>query len=153
MKPFTRNPKDFWAGILYMTLGLSAILMAKDYGMGSALKMGPGYFPIFLGVVLTCIGAISFIRSFILSGEAVSGFAVKGLMMILVATLLTGFLIRSAGVAVALPLMVVITAAASIHFRWKPTLALAVGITIFCTLVFIKGLGIILPIFGSWYWI
>lgn len=145
-----RAPKDFWAGFLYVALGGGAIYLARDYGLGSALKMGPGYFPTLLGGVLVAIGVISLLRSFVVSGEPVSGFAGKGLILVLAATLLAGLLIRNAGLVAALPLLIVVSAYASVRFRWGPTLALAVGLTLFCSLVFVKGLGIPMPLLGSW---
>lgn len=151
MPSFIRNPKDFWTALIYMALGLAAIFLARDYGMGTALKMGPGYFPSFLGGVLALIGVVSLIRSLVRPGEAIDAFALKPLLLVLGATLLTGFLVRDAGLIVALPLLVMISAYASIKFRWWAALALAIGLTVFCVLIFVKGLGIPLPILGSWF--
>lgn len=146
-----RNPKDFFSGIIYVVIGLGAVFIARDYGMGAALKMGPGYFPVILGGALTLIGVASLIRSFLRPGSRIGAFAAKGLMLVLVGTLLTGFLVRNAGLVVALPVLVLITAYASIKFRWGPTLALTVGLTIFCILIFVKGLGLPLPLLGPWF--
>jgi putative tricarboxylic transport membrane protein len=51
---------------------------------------------------------------------------------------------------IALPLLVIISALASSQFRWVPTIALAAGLTVFCAFVFIKGLGVPLPLIGPW---
>ena len=75
----TRNPKDFWTGLLYILFGSSAILIARDYGMGTGGRMGPAYFPNILGGLLIVIGAISVIRSFIAHGAPIGTFAFKGL--------------------------------------------------------------------------
>ena len=146
-----RNPKDFWSGLIYVFFGSSAILIAREYGMGTAVKMGPAYFPTILGGLLLIIGAASVIRSFIVSGVPVSAFAFKGLALVSVSVLVFGFIVRGAGLAVALPLLIVISALASAKFRWRPTLIMAAGLTVFCVLVFLKGLGIPLPILGSWF--
>ena len=146
-----RNPKDFWTGLIYIFFGSSAILIAREYGMGTAVKMGPAYFPTILGGLLLIIGAASVIRSFIVSGVPVSAFAFKGLALVSVSVLVFGFIVRGAGLAVALPLLIVISALASAKFRWRPTLIMAAGLTVFCVLVFLKGLGIPLPILGSWF--
>ena len=74
----TRNPKDFWTGLLYILFGSSAILIARDYGMGTG-EEGPAYFPNILGGLLIVIGAISVIRSFIAHGAPIGTFAFKGL--------------------------------------------------------------------------
>jgi hypothetical protein len=146
-----RNAKDFWTGLIYVFFGATAILVARDYGMGTAVKMGPAYFPTILGGLLVGIGVISVIRSFIIPGAPIAAFAFKGLILVSVSALVFGFLVRRAGLAVALPLLVIISAYASTRFRWRPTLLIAAGLTVFCVLVFLKGLGIPLPIIGPWF--
>ena len=146
-----RNAKDFWTGLIYIFFGSSAIIIGREYGMGTAIKMGPAYFPTILGGLLVGIGVISVIRSFIVRGTPVGAFAFKGLTLVTVSALVFGFLVRRAGLAVALPLLVIISAYASTRFRWRPTLLIAAGLTVFCALVFLKGLGIPLPIIGPWF--
>ena len=146
-----RNPKDFWAGIIYIVIGLGAVFLARDYELGSAFKMGAGYFPTVLGGLLAAIGLASVIRSLLRDGEPIGEFAVKGMLLVTVGTLLTGFLFRRAGIVVALPLLILITSYASIKFRWGASLALAVGVTTFCVVVFAYGLGLPLPILGKWF--
>jgi hypothetical protein len=147
----SRNPKDFWTGLIYIVFGASAMLIARDYSMGTAIKMGPAYFPTILGGLLALIGVISVIRSFIIPGTPVGTSAFKGLILVTVSVLLFGFIVREAGLAVALPLLTVISAVASAKFRWRPTLIMAAGLTVFCVLVFLKGLGIPLPVIGPWF--
>ena len=151
MTSFIRSAKDFWTGLIYIFFGSSAIFIAREYGLGTGVKMGPAYFPTVLGGLLVCIGAISVIRSFIVSGPPIGAFAFKGMVLITLSVLLFGFAVRGAGLAVALPLLVVISASASTRFRWRPTILMAVGITIFCVLVFLKALGIPLPVIGPWF--
>jgi|SRR5919108_1787158 putative tricarboxylic transport membrane protein len=146
-----RNPKDFWTGVIYIAFGVVAYVVGRDYGMGTALRMGPGYFPTVLAGILVVIGVIALLRSFIQPGPPIGAFAFKGLLLVVVSTLLFGLIVREAGLAIALPLLVVISAYASVHFRWGPTIALAAGLTLFCVLVFLKGLGVPLPILGSWF--
>ncbi len=146
-----RNPKDFWTGIIYILFGTGAFLVARDYPIGTALKMGPGYFPTILSILLALIGIVSLARSFIARGSPVGGFAVKGLAVVLGATVLFGLVLRGGGLIVALPLLVVASAAASSRFRWRQAFLLAAGLTLFCTLIFLKGLGLPIPIVGSWF--
>ena len=146
-----RSPKDFWAGVLYIAFGLSAIVIGREYGLGTALRMGPAYFPAVLGAVLTLIGSISLVRSFLKPGEPVGGLALKPMILITVAILLFGFLVRGAGLVVVIPLLIITTAYGSIHFRWGASILLAIGMTVFCVLVFSKGLGVPLPILGPWF--
>jgi hypothetical protein len=146
-----RGPKDFWSGLLYIFFGMSAVVIARDYDMGTALRMGPAYFPTILGWLLAAIGGVSVVRAFIVAGEPVGGLAIKPLAIVVGATLLFGFTVRQAGLAVALPMLVVISAAASRRFRWAATLVLAAALTIFCVFVFRKWLGVPLPILGEWF--
>ena len=53
-----RSPRDFWAGVLYAGFGAAAVLMARDFGMGSGARMGPAYFPTVLGSLLFVVGAV-----------------------------------------------------------------------------------------------
>jgi hypothetical protein len=145
------SPKDFWSGLIYIFFGLSAVIIAREYGMGSALRMGPAYFPTLLGWLLAAIGAISAIRGFVIRGTPIGGFAVRPLLIVIAAALFFGFTIRGAGMVVALPILVIFSATASSRFSWKRTLLLAAGLTVFCVLVFIKGLGVPLPIVGPWF--
>jgi hypothetical protein len=146
-----RNPKDFWTGIIYVLSGSSAFIIARDYQMGTALKMGPGYFPTILSVLLVLVGTISLIRSFARQGSPVDRFTVKGLVVVLGATVLFGLLLRGGGLIVALPVLVVGSAAASSRFRWRQSLLLGAGLTLACTLIFLKGLGVPIPMVGSWF--
>ncbi|MPZ76392.1 MAG: hypothetical protein GEU77_07690 [Deltaproteobacteria bacterium] len=70
--------------------------------------------------------------------------------LILGSVLLFGFIVRGAGLAVAVPLLVIISACASIHFRWGIDDRVGRGSAVFCILVFVTGLGVPLPILGPW---
>ncbi len=147
----TSNSSDFWAGIIYIAFGVTALAAAHDYGMGTALKMGPGYFPTALAWILTAIGVVSAIRGLRGKGEPVSGFTLRGILLIAGPIVLFAALLRGAGLLIALPLLILTSAYASTHFNLVRTLLLAAGLTIFCSLVFIKGLGIPMPLLGTWF--
>ena len=59
-----KNGKDFWAGLMFVGAGLSFVLVSQNYPMGSAVRMGPAYFPTMLGGLLAILGAVVFIRAF-----------------------------------------------------------------------------------------
>jgi putative tricarboxylic transport membrane protein len=150
LRSLIRSPKDFCAALIYLAVGLSALYVGSELPMGTALKMGPAYFPAVLGWLLAFIGLLSLIRSFLRKGGPIPPFAWKPLLLITGATVVFGLVVRGAGLLVALPLFVVMTAMASAKFRVVPTLVLAAGATIFCALVFVKGLGVPLPLIGRW---
>ncbi len=60
-----KNGKDFWAGLMFMGFGLSFMLVAQNYPMGSAVRMGPAYFPTVLGAMLAVLGGMVFFRAFV----------------------------------------------------------------------------------------
>jgi Tripartite tricarboxylate transporter TctB family len=151
MGSFIRNPKDFWTGVLYVAFGVAAIWIGRNYSFGTAGRMGPGYFPNVLGGLLLIIGGVALVRSFIEPGEGIGAIAWKPLFLVLLATFLFGVLINTAGLLVALPALVLVSAAASQKFRfeWGASAGL-VGLLAFCSLVFVKGLGVPMPLVGPW---
>ncbi len=151
MSSLIRSPKDFCAALIYLAIGLSAIFIGRELPMGTALKMGPAYFPAVLGWLLSFVGLISLLRSFHRNAAPIPAFAWRPLLLITGATVVFGLLVRGVGLAIALPLFVIMTAFASVKFRWAPSLALAAGATAFCALVFVKGLGVPLPLIGRWF--
>jgi putative tricarboxylic transport membrane protein len=147
-----RNPKDFWAGALYLSLGVAVVWIGRNYALGTSARMGPGYFPTVVGAILALLGAISIGRSLVRSGEAISAIAWRPLSLVLGATLLFGLLLERAGLLIALPAMIVVGALASRHSRLDLTSIVAlVGITAFCVLVFVAALGVPMPLLGSWF--
>jgi hypothetical protein len=113
--------------------------------------MGPGYFPAVLGGILTLLGLIAVARSFFGKGVPLGEFAIKETFLILLAVVLFGVLLRGAGLLVAVTVLVMVSAYASGKFEWKSTLALAIGGAIFCAAVFVLGLGVPMPLGGSWF--
>lgn len=146
-----RNPADFWAGLIYIAFGATGIVAAQDYGLGTALRMGPGYFPMLLAGLLTFLGIISVLRGLRVKGDDVTRLNLRGILLIAGPIMLFAFLIRTAGLLIALPVLIYCSAYASAHFNLLRTTLLAAGLTAFCSLVFVKGLGIPLPLLGTWF--
>lgn len=150
MPTLVKHPKDFWTGVIFLVVGLSAVLIGRDYSMGSAARMGPAYFPSVLGGLLTLIGALAVFRSLRKQGEAIEKFHLKELAIVLGGVVLFGALVRGAGLAPAAVVLIVISAYASPSFKWKEALLLGVAMAGFAVLVFIKLLGLPLAAFGPW---
>lgn len=151
MRVLISNPKDFWSGAIFIGFGLTAVLIGRDYSMGTAGRMGPGYFPTILGGLLATIGAVAVVRSMLTQGAAISRFTLKGLGLVLGATLLFGVLVRGAGLPIAIVVMVLLSGLASIKFKLVPFAIVAIGMAIFCSLVFVKALGLPMPLIGNWF--
>ena len=147
-----RAEKDFWAGLLYAVLAIAFLWFGRDYRMGAASRMGPGYFPLTLGWILLGFGVVSVARSFLTDGGPVGGIAWKKLSIVTLAILVFAVLIGKAGLIFALPALVIISALASEQSVYDlKALLVLVALTIFCIVVFVKGLGVPMPIFGSWF--
>ncbi len=145
------SPKDFWTGLIYIAFGGAAGWIGSAYNMGTAGRMGPGYFPKVLAGMLIVLGLISLGRSFVSKGEPISRIAFKPLVLVLLACASFGFLVNRAGLIVALAALVLVSAAGSREFKldWMALGGLVLLIT-FCSLVFVKGLGIPMPLLGTW---
>jgi len=114
--------------------------------------MGPGYFPTVLGWVLAVFGVVSIGRSFVRPGEPISAIAWRPLLLVLGATVLFGFLLPRAGLLIALPCLIVVGALGSRNSRLDATsIAALVGLVAFCVVVFVKGLGVPMPLIGTWF--
>ncbi len=151
MLSFIRHPKDFWTGVIFICIGLAAVIIGRDYTMGTAGKMGPAYFPTILGGLLSLIGLAAMVRSFFRDGEPIGKFAVKETLLILTGVLLFGFLVRGAGLVVAVFAIIMFSAYASSKFKWVPAIALAIGAAVFAVVVFVELLGLPIAIFGPWF--
>lgn len=148
MRAYLRNPKDFWTGVLFIGFGIAFMLVAQDYPMGSARRMGPAYFPVILGGVLALIGVATAGRGLVTRGTPVGVFALKKAALVTCATVAFAMLVRDAGLVVSVILLTLMGASASAHFRWRSGLMLAISLAVFCVLVFVKGLGLALPVMG-----
>lgn len=147
-----KSQRDFWAGLLFVVVGIAFAIGARTYNMGDSARPGPGYFPFGLGVILAVMGAFILFEALTVEtsdGEPVGAFAWRPIGVITFAVVLFGLLLPKLGMVVALPLLVFISAMASDEFHWLTAAISAVVLTIFAWLVFIKGLSLTIPLFPS----
>jgi hypothetical protein len=144
-----RAPKDFWAGVMFFGFAVVAVLAARGYSLGSAGRMGPGYFPLLLGLVLGGLGALLIGRSLVLDGEPVPRLHVVPLAIIAVAVCLFGLAIEPLGLVVSLTILIVLSAWAGPQFRLIETMALALALIVFSVGVFVYALGLTLNTWPS----
>ena len=152
MSSVVKSPKDFWTGVLYFGFGAIAFWVARDYSFGTASRMGAGYFPTVLSGLLMFFGVLALLRGVTKRGAPFGAFAWKPALIITASTLAFGVLLTRAGLIVSLLVLIFGSASASAKFRfeWRATL-LALVLIAFCVLVFIKGLGLPMPLLGSWF--
>lgn len=142
MKFDWRNNRDFFAGLMYISLGALAMWMARDYPFGSALRMGPGYFPTVLGGIMIAFG-IAVLAMGVKNNEKIKGnWSLRAMLLLPVATVTYGIVIEELGFIPALLALIPIAASAGNQFSWKEVVPLTIGLTILSVLLFIYGLGL-----------
>ena len=140
------NPKDFWAGVLYVVFGLATVLIALNYSAGTAGRMGPGYFPRGLGSLMILLGAVLSIRAMRIPGTRIRLGSPKPLLVVLGSVVLFGLTIPVIGMAAATVLLVIVASAASSEFRWKEAVVASLAVAVFAVGVFAYGLGVQMPV-------
>jgi hypothetical protein len=150
VKPELWNNRDFLAGLLFIVLGGLAVALARDYPIGSTMRMGPGYFPTVLGGILLLFGVYVLLRG-VRFGERVKGeWGYRPLALIALSIVLFGFLLDRVGMVPAIVATLFVAAAAGREFRLKEVLLLAVVMTAFSVAVFSYGLKLPYPLLGGY---
>ncbi|MGL4236385.1 tripartite tricarboxylate transporter TctB family protein [Tabrizicola sp.] len=144
------NRSDFGAGAIFILFGAFFGIQAMGLELGRAIKMGPGYFPLVLAGFLVVLGLALCVRAFLAEGAPFGVFAGRGAVFILAAPIFFGLTVRGLGFVPTVFLTAVIAAFASRKMRLIEILLMAVGLTLFATLVFSYGLGLPLRRFGPW---
>jgi hypothetical protein len=92
-----KNGKDFWAGLMFLGAGIGFMIVSRNYPMGTAVRMGPAYFPTVLGGLMAVLGAIIFLRAFVSKiHHSVDVFPFRWVMMV-AGGVLAGIMYASAG--------------------------------------------------------
>ena len=141
-----KSPKDFWAGLMFIAFGLFFMIGARNYELGSAARMGPAYFPTMLGGLIAVVGAIVMVQSLVVKGGKVAAIPLRLIFLITVSLLVFGYLLKPLGLVLSLALLVVLSAFAGHEFKLKEVLILSVALVILSVLVFVKGLGLPVPL-------
>lgn len=142
-----RDKKDFNTGVLYIVIGGFFALWASNYPIGSAVRMGPAYFPTVLGWMLAALGLIVFIRAFFLRGEAPRKTNWRPLTFILASVVVFAFLLEKAGMIISSFVMMLICGFGGWDFRWKEQVISAVFMTAVNVAVFYYGLALPFKLF------
>ena len=145
-----KSPKDFWAGLMFIGVGLFfAIWAYTHYQMGTAVRMGPAYFPTVLGGLLAVLGTMTLVESFAMEGPPVPQMLFRPLILISVACVAYGYIMKPAGLVIATAVLVFISALGGHEFKWKEVAILYVVLIVFSVLVFVKGLTLPFPLWPA----
>ncbi len=154
------HPRNFWGGILFIALGLLFAVIAigfkvgdtqvlKGYAMGTPARMGPGFFPFYLGAILVVLGLV--IAATALkrgSGDAgdIERFHWRPILWVLGAVVLFGVALKAVGMLAAGLMLVILASRGSPSFEFKRSLVLGTALSVFCALVFVGGLKLPIPL-------
>ena len=145
-----RSNRDFWAGVMLIVTGATAVIIARDYNFGTSLRMGPGYFPTVLGSALVLFGLYLVVVGLKRNEKIVGGWPFRALIVLPLSLVLFGLLMDRAGFVPALIVLIFGSAAAGTEFKIVEVLLLAIGLTAFCVALFIWGLGLPYPLLIGW---
>jgi hypothetical protein len=142
-----RNHRDFWSGVLFIVTGSLFALLSQQYTVGTAAKMGPGYFPTMLGGLMALLGLMLLVPA-VRAGSPETRIArpdFRTIGLILGAVALYAATLPTLGFIVSLVLLVIVSSFASHEFSLKSTMISAVALLIGSWLVFVKGLELQFP--------
>lgn len=137
-----RHPKDFYAGVIFIVVGVAALLIGRDYSLGTTTRMGPGYFPALLGALLTLLGLIISLRSLIFDGPAVGHIGFRPLVLILASMLAFAGLLEPAGLVIATAALIAIGCLGSVESRARDVIILSIALIALALGLFVYGLGL-----------
>lgn len=145
-----KAPKDFWAGLMFIAFGAAFMIGAlMNYQMGTAVRMGPGYFPTVLGGLMIFLGVLVLIEAFVMNGPKVPKFHFRPMFFVLLGCLVFAYILKPAGFIVSIVALVFISAFGGHEFKWKEVSILAVVLAVFGVFVFVKGLTLPFPIWPA----
>ncbi|CAG9179604.1 hypothetical protein LMG23992_04015 [Cupriavidus laharis] len=146
-----RKQTDFLSGLMFIVVGLSFSFVARGYSMGTAARMGPGYFPFWLGIVLALLGAVVAFGATSKEGEAdrMARWDIKTLLWILGSVVLFGLMLKPLGMVVSVLALVLVSSMASHEFNWKGAILNAVVLVAISTVAFVYGINLQMPMWPA----
>lgn len=138
-----RHPKDFLTGVMFLFFGGAAMVLSSGLSIGTAARMGPGYFPFALGAVLAVLGAAVLLRGWLWAKDrhAWPALKLRPVGTILFSVVLFSLILRPAGLLVSTAALVLLASSASHEFAWKEALlnaAVLVGIVLAVFVYFLE---------------
>ncbi|MDF3836577.1 tripartite tricarboxylate transporter TctB family protein [Cupriavidus basilensis] len=146
-----RSQKDFASGLMFILVGFGFSWVARGYSMGTAAKMGPGYFPFWLGVVLALLGALVLWGALSAKKEEdqLARWDIKTLLWILGAVVLFGLMLKPLGMVLSVLVLVLVSSMASHEFSWKGAIANAIILVLISMGAFVYGINLQMPVWPA----
>jgi hypothetical protein len=145
-----KSPKDFWCGLLLIAIAAIFVLGLIGLPIGSAFRMGPGYFPLLLTVLLALLGLAILANGLRVDGPEVGAIPLRALLATTLPIVFFGLTLRGLGLVLSLALTVLATTFAM--RSWNPVVALSTTLVLVvaCVAIFVFALGLPLSLFGPW---
>jgi hypothetical protein len=144
-----RSQSNFWCGLLFLAIGVAVMVLAQQYRVGSAARMGPGFFTILLGGLLAFLGLILAIPALLIEGERFPTLPLRPLVMVLLSISIFGVALEYLGFAVAVVMLVLVGGLADPDLKPVESAGLALFLAIFSVGIFVGLLGMPLPLWPS----
>ena len=155
-----KSQKDFFSGLMFAIIGGGFAWGATNYSIGTGARMGPGYFPLLLGILLAVLGAFTVFYSLIEhteDGDKIGTFAWRPIIYILGANVIFGILLAGLprlglppmGLIAAIYALTIIASKAGDVFKFKEVLMLATFLSVLSYLAFIKLLSLQMPVWPT----
>lgn len=147
-----KSEKDFWSGLMFIVVGIGFAWGALSYSFGTSARPGPAYFPFGLGILQAALGAVLLFKALtfeVEGGDPIGPWPIKQGAIIIGSVVLFGLALPKLGMAIALPLLIGVGSLASGEFRIKEVLFNCAILTVASWGIFIKGLGLTLPMWPT----
>jgi len=137
-----RGQQDFWSGLLFVGFGTVALAVGRDYPMGTAMRMGPGYFPMILGGLIALLGGLLLLRGLLVNGESTGRPAMRPLLFVLASVALFAYVVEELGIVAAVVGVVVVSSLARGRPHWGEIALVSVVMVALAVGLFTNGLGL-----------
>lgn len=150
MPAFIKSPKDFFAGLMFLAIAVVFAIGVRELPIGTAFRMGPGYFPLLLVLLLAVFGLITLIKGIRVPGMPIGAIPWRGIAFITLPVIFFGATLKGLGFIPSLAITVLSTTFASRLWDLKTSIGITVVLVVFSWLVFVRGLGLPLSLYGPW---
>ena len=145
MRGVTRLPRDVWAGLVFVAIGLVALIQVRRYPIGTLTAMGPGYFPLILSVLLVGLGLASAAKGLLRAGlpdmQEPARWPLLPLAFLVAGIALFGYLVEESGLLSAVFVLSVMIGYGDLRRHPVQVIGSALVLSVGATLVFVQFLG------------
>ena len=141
-----KSPQNLVGGLVLIGIALLVFWQTQELATGTAVRMGPGYFPRLLAILIAVCGAALAATSLAVRGPRLEGWTLRPILFILGSIIFFAFAIRPLGIVGTGAILVLLSSVGSREVRWKETLLFAVGLLVFTVILFPIALGLPMPI-------